>query len=721
MSDLRSFWNEIPAVRLLLPYVVGVLFFIGVLQIQLPASFYEDVVFVSWIGLFLSGIALCYFNYLKNPVQLFRFRFLAGVVLFLTLFFLGNILTWYNTDTFHANHLAHQSVNDTLQHAKFYVAQITEPTLVRAKKITAIAEVKELYEDSLQQQVSGKAMVTLPRDTFSEQLQYGDVILFHGNLKELDAPRNPNEFNYKQYQSFHNIYHRINLKSDEWKNAKLNSGNRILKAIYRIRTYFLSLILQSVPKENELAVATAIMLGYRDYMNSEVVQAYSSSGALHVLSVSGLHVGIVFMMLQLFLGWMERSQKLKWIRAVLIIGIISFYAILTGLSPSVLRAVVMFGMIIIAKTIDREVSTYNVLATSCLLLLFWNPYLITEVGFKLSYLAVLGIVYMHPIIYERWQTKNYILDKAWGIISISIAAQIATFPLSILYFHQFPNLFLLSNLIVIPVSDFILWAGMGLFAVGWCKPLLTIVGWVFNFLLVGLNKFIFWIDGLSFALIERLVITQFEMYVIYLLIIFILWMIAEKRAKVFIASLVCVLVLATVNVVEAVRNSKQNQLVVYSVPGKSAIAFLDRRNVYYDFDTALLNNESSMLFHVKHHWWESGVKTESKIDTSQNQFLSTTQMPFGKLFVVNDFSVLVVDQALPKTNDIFQNRLKVDVVILSHNPKVYLENLKKIIDFDEVVFDTSNKRWRINYWKKDCEQLKLKYHDCAEYAYLREI
>jgi competence protein ComEC len=227
-----------------------------------------------------------------------------------------------------------------------------------------------------------------------------------------------------------------------------------------LRDFFLTLIEQHVKTKDELAVASAIMLGYRDYMNADIVQAYASSGALHVLSVSGLHVGVLFLALQFLLQWMDKYRQLKWVKVLLVLAVMFFYAVLTGLSPSVLRAVVMFSFFVIAKAINRDNNMYNVLGISCLLLLFWNPYLITEVGFKLSYLAVLGIVVLYPILQPLLTFKNKLLKGAWSITCLSIAAQIATFPISLYYFHQFPNLFLISNLIIIPASDFVLYLGM---------------------------------------------------------------------------------------------------------------------------------------------------------------------------------------------------------------------------------------------------------------------
>jgi competence protein ComEC len=257
------------------------------------------------------------------------------------------------------------------------------------------------------------------------------------------------------------------LKSGDWELLQVKEDNIFFSTIYKMREYFLSILSTYVRDRNQFAVASAIMLGYNDYMNGDITRAYASSGALHVLSVSGLHVGIMFFMLNVLLKFMDnRGRKLEITKSVSIILFIWLYACLTGLSPSVLRSAMMFSLIQSGTLLKRHVNTFNIVFGSAVVLMLFNPFIVTEVGFRLSYLAVLGIIYLQPKIYSLWAFKNWFLDKAWMIVAVSLAAQIATFPLSLLYFHQFPNLFLISNLVVIPVSNLILFLGTGLFAVG---------------------------------------------------------------------------------------------------------------------------------------------------------------------------------------------------------------------------------------------------------------
>jgi competence protein ComEC len=439
----------------------------------------------------------------------------------------------------------------------------------------------------------------------------------------------------------------------------------------------------------------------------------------------------------------SRGRKFQIAKSVIIIAFIWFYACLTGLSPSVLRSAMMFSMIQFGKVMLRNVNTYNIIFASIVVLILFNPFIVTEVGFRLSYLAVLGIIFLHAKIYslevigtgkkpEFKKQNNYFLklftffrydiywffltmvDLGWQIVAVSIAAQVATFPLSLYYFHQFPNLFLLSNLVVIPVSNLILFLGTALFAVGKISCLNDLVGWCFNGLLIILNKFIFWIDSLWFALVQGISITMIEMIVWYVLIFLLCWLTEERRTKLILASLLLVFGLTSSYSYRQIENSKQKQIVVYSVPKQKAIAFIDGRKVLTAFDEKLSADPSAMLFHVKHHWWNCRINEEAAVRSSSKK------LPFGELILFEDRKILLIDSLLGKIDFEIEKKLRVDLVILSHSPKVYLENLKKLIDFDEVVFDSSNKKWKVDYWKKDCAKMKINYWDVTEQgAYLK--
>ncbi|MCW3126244.1 MAG: hypothetical protein JWO03_1902 [Bacteroidetes bacterium] len=712
MDSLRSIWNQMPVVRLLLPFMAGIGICIGL-----------DTILLFFLLLLVICLgAIIYINQLKETVNVYRWRYASGIAISMVMLSAGYVVTYFNTERLNPHHFSTLNVGDEV----LYKGIIADPIVVKEKVVNALIEIKVLSRDDSSQVVSGKVLASLVRNERSEALRYGDEIIFTGKVKEYDEPKNPDQFNYKRYQSLHHIYHRVYLNTDEWRVTSGGHGNFLLSKIYQVRTYFLSLIKREVSGENELAVATAIMLGYRDYVTDDVIQAYAGSGVLHVLSVSGLHVAVLYFVLNILLGWMDRRRRLQIIKGVLVIIIMLFYAGITGLSPPVLRSVWMFSLITIAVLLDRDVSIYNVLAVSCLLLLLWDPYYITDVGFQLSYIAVVGIVYIYPMLFDLIENTNILRTKmgwinfsanwlmrwTWGLICVSIAAQIATFPISIFYFHQFPNYFLLSNLLVIPLSNFVLISGMLLFVTGWSERLLSYVGWVFDHLLVALNKVVFGIDALPFALSKGVVLTSFEMILSYAVILMVCWYLADRRAKVLITGLSLLLILCTSFSIHNIGNQNKRELAVYSIKGMKAISVIDKGAVYYDFDSALIHDDKLMRNNILNHWYASGVKAQVSLDNMSGCYT----LPFGKIFEVEGKRILAMDNKIRVPPDV---KLKVDVLILSKGAGSIRESSDHI-SFSQVVFDTSNRPKQIIKWIAECDELKIKYHDCRERAFVME-
>ncbi|MCW5908069.1 MAG: ComEC family competence protein [Chitinophagales bacterium] len=686
--------------KIVLPILVGVGAAIAA-EVFLKDSFLPLLV--------LSAVSVTAFVYLfvfrKLSVQRqFALRPTEGVAISVVLIAIGYALTWLNATTHYTNHFSKIQKADG-----FYVAVIRQPLLEKENILTTTAEVEQVYSEGKAINTQGQILLNFLRDSNSEQLQYGDRVVLQTKPEEFDAPQNPGEFDFKLYQSFHRIYHRAFLKPDDWKVLSSGNGNWLFENVYALRQQFLEIIRTYITDKNDFAVASAMLLGYRDFMTDEVVQAYASSGALHVLCVSGLHVGIIFLIMNSLLGWLDKhGTKWRIIKAVFIILFIWFYACLSGLSPSVMRAATMFSMIQTGKVLYRHVNIYNVIAASILVLAVFNPYIVTEIGFRLSYLAVFGIIYLQPKIYTLLVVKNKILNKAWEITAVSIAAQIATFPIGLYYFHQFPNLFFVSNLLVIPLSGFIMYVGVALIALH-AVPIANIVlGKALAGMIWVLNQSIFLADKIPYSRTEGISIAMWEMLMIYMVIALGCVYTETKRPKVALATLAGVLLLAVMFSYDWYTDKTSRQLVVYKVKNKKAIALLHNGQVLHDFDEALLSNKSSMLFHVRHHWWSLGVKNEKNISAFAQK------LPFGKLISCGGYKVLIVDSTLEKYSHDFENKLQADYVVLSQNTKVYLENLCKAIDFKQLIFDSSNREWRVSYWKKDCEKLKLDYWDVNE-------
>ena len=475
-----------------------------------------------------------------------------------------------------------------------------------------------------------------------------------------------------------------------------------------MRKYLFTVLDEHLPGDREMAVASALLLGYREHLDQDVIKAYSSSGAMHVLAVSGLHVGIIYIIFNFMFSFLARLRNGLMIKAVVIILLIWVYASITGLSPSVLRAATMFSFIAFAKSRNTPVDIYNVIGVSAFVLLLIRPQIIMEVGFQLSYMAVIGIIFLHRKFYTVWYVKNWLGRQLWSLTCVSLAAQIATFPIGLLYFHQFPTFFLFSNWVVIPAAFAILYVGVFLFAISWISPLAKLVGTILYVIIAGLNKCIFLIESLPHSLMQGFWIGIFETWLIYLVIVAIAAFIIRLDYRWAIAGSAAAILLSLNLAYETVIQSNQKSIIVYHVPKERAIDFIEGDKNHFIADSSLTNDWSKMLFHIKHNWWESGLIEQHFINDS----IAINEDFFwrdGNFFQFHEKRIVLIDETtrFPDLKD----RIEVDLVIISGNPRLKIKDVVVAFNPEMLVFDSSNKKWRANKWAEECEALSLNYHN----------
>lgn len=684
-------WNQAPLVRLLIPFLLGILF-----AVYLPFHFSNILFYTSILFCVIAGVVL-----IPKLNVSYRKSFWFGLLINSSIFIFAYQLTLYKTQKFSASHFSYHCPGNS----NVYV-RLADSYIEKEKSLKIIIDVLAVKEFGIWKKCTGKALVYFKTDSLALKLNYGDELLMNVDFKEVPKPQNPGEFNYKRFLSFHNIYDQAYVKSNDWKSLNQNSGNVILKYSIGLRNDLLEVLKQNQLTGDELSVGAALLLGYTDKLDADIISAYSSTGALHVLSVSGLHVAIIYIVFSWLLVFLDKHKKGRMIKAVLLILFLWFYAALTGLSPSVLRAATMFSFIIVAKAFNKHTNIYNTLAASALFLLLVNPYLIMEVGFQLSYLAVIGIVYIQPKIYEWFEFNNWFLDQIWMITAVSIAAQIATFPLGLHYFHQFPNYFLLSNLIVIPVSTLIIYVGIALFSFSTIPILIKYLAVAFTWLIWFLNASVKWIESLPFSLLQGISISVFETWLLYGLIILFLFYLSNRKYKFLIFSLSFCVVILISQVVEQQMQFNQKKIVIYNVAKTTAIDFVNTKQNVLLTDSVFAKSDSRLLFHVKHNWWDLGMN-KSKIISED--FISES------LYIKNNFiqffnkRLYVLNKKIQFNNESARNKLNVDYLVISSNIRMSIEEITDMFRVKIFIFDSSNSEYRIKQWKAECEELNQEY------------
>jgi competence protein ComEC len=503
------------------------------------------------------------------------------------------------------------------------------------------------------------------------------------------------------------------LSNKKWKLLEKQNGFSVMSIASKWQNRLLDVLKSHQFKQQELAVASALLLGYKDMLDRDTILTYSSSGAMHILAVSGLHVGIIYLVISSLLFFFEKIKYGNYIKAFLLVISLWAYALLTGMSPSVLRAATMFSFVTIGASLKRQTNIYNTLAASAFVLILYNPYIILKVGFQLSYLAVFGIVYLQPKLYNLYSPSNWLMHKIWAITTVSIAAQLATFPLGMYYFHQFPNYFLLSNLFVIPLATFIINGGVLLFVISSIPVLPNYIAWAVNKMLVFLNFAVEWVDSLPYSLTLGISISTLETLLIYLIILLFIPSVISKNFKGIKMALSCAILLVFFQFYEKITLQEQQYFIVYDVKGERAIDFVDGNKNYFIADDDLAKDKSKMRFHIMHYRWERRVQESTlvpSIYTSNNYFRNKNFIQF------DNKQILLWDEDFVKPDN--SSIMEFDYIIVSEKAKLDLTN----INCKQVIIDSSVPKYNWEQIKKECLKWDIPFYNVSsEGAYLFNI
>lgn len=430
-----------------------------------------------------------------------------------------------------------------------------------------------------------------------------DTLFAYCQLQPTEAPKNPYQFDYQNYLSLQEIHATALLGKNTAIEKRPFVGFSVFEYTQAIRDYCFEVFDKFQFSQSDQALLAALLLGDKSELSDETIQQFSSAGAMHVLAVSGLHVGIFYLVIQFLLSFLGESTTARITRVLVQLAFLWGYALLTGLTPSVTRSATMFSFVAVGQAMQSRTSIYNSIAVSALLLLVVNPFTLFEVGFQLSYAAVLGIIAFHKPIYSWFRSSNRILDYCWNISAVSISAQLATFPLGLLYFHSFPNYFLVSNLVVINCAALILYSALALLVFGFTSHIGFTISYVIKGILYVQNLVVEFVDKLPGATLNAIHVSNFDALILYALVASLLYAMVHFSKKATYLSIALGLVFTIGLGVENWQLKQTNKLVFYS--GGPNTSFEHIKGFQHSFisDSAFYANTSSLSYAVYQHWY----------------------------------------------------------------------------------------------------------------------
>ena len=694
-----SFAEEIrryPFIRLTIPLIVGI-----VLALLLPMP--------QWVGWSLLGLSAVCFVVFKH-IPKYNIALATGISVNVFLVAVGLLLASFNVEG---------EAKDTLAGYKgFVIGEVADDPKIKENNVSIEINVSAIRDGDEWIETSGRTLLYLEKDSASVLLRTGDRIVFSPELSGIENKGNPEEFDYRKYLAYNMIFSSDYLAGDDWRLVD-DEAVGFRPKLSRLRMKLVGLLRDFGLSDDELGVMSAMTMGYSDILSDEIRHAYSSAGAMHILAVSGLHVGIIYGIIVFLLSFIK-NDKLNWLKVLITITLIWLYALFTGLSPSVSRASLMFSLMSLGKLQKNSPGSLNAVFASMFILLVINPYNLVNIGFQLSYSAVIGIIILQPRLYAIFEVKNKFLDWIWSLTTVSVAAQLATMPLCFYYFHQFSNYFLLTNYVMIPISTIAIWTCFIFFAVSWIPYISTAVAYCLSWLAKAMNYACLTIEGLPFSTAQDIYIDIPQMILLFaIIVLFVTFFFFTKRYRHLFAAVAMCVILAATNLWQSVEASSQKTLVVYNISKTTAINIIDGTDniMFANLDSI---QPEKIEFTAKNNWLKKGLDREKYVNLSsgkENLLSTITTIDNRKVFFKHKFidydglKLYVLDDNFMPIDDESFGKVDVDYVVLADSPYVTLEEVAEHFNFKKIIIASSNSISRCEAWEAECSDLGYIVHD----------
>ncbi len=688
------FWKKSPFLRLLIPVMAGI-----ILQWdrQIPVQLW-------WYVLAMSFMAFALFFFIPF-FKRYRLSLLSGIFVSILFLALGALLTWHKDIRHNENWFG-----NSYRSKDGLIVTLDEPLVEKNKSFKANATVNFLLQNETKIPVAGTIILYFKKDTIDgkndsllQHLTYGSQIIFRKPLQEIKNSGNPGGFDYKRYALFQDITHRVFLKDGEFETLENKNEHWLNKFLFTVREKVIAIIRKFIPGEREQGLAEALLIGYKDDLDQNLVQSYTNTGVVHIIAISGMHLALVYWLLALLFKPLRQKKQTRWLRSILIIAGLWFFSLLAGAQASVIRSAVMFTCIVIGESFARKTSIYNTLAVSAFILLCYDPYWLWDVGFQLSYAAVLSIVIFMQPIYNWFYIRNKLLDLIWKLNAVSIAAQVLTVPLSIFHFHQFPNYFLLTNFIAVPLSSIIVLGEISLCVLFFIPFAAGLVGKLLSWLIGIMNSYIERIESLPYSLWDGLQINVVQTIFLYVIAGGAGYWLLEKSKPGLKIALFALLGFVCLRTYSFIETNHQQKIIVYNVPQRQAIDIIQGRKYLFEGDCDLLRDAFLRNFHLKPSRILYRVPVTSQLNNTSGE---------NNFFVIGSKRIMLINKSVYFSKS--EKKKPVDLLVISKNPKINLTDLANSFDIKQVVFDGSVPTWKINSWKKDCDSLGIPAFDVNE-------
>lgn len=652
--------------------------------IGIIAEFHLQWSFQTLVILLFSFLGIFSFLFWKSKKALLQ-NSLFGIATYLLAFTLGMMSFYIHSDLNSKHHYTKKSFEESNS-----IRAIVTTTLKPNEKYNKYFISLSHFNDSI---ASGKLLLYVPKSNI-EILHSGDEIWLNSSIYHIPKAFNPFQFDYSKYLEKQNVFHQIYTQENQ------------IKIIQRHKTldFYIENLRNNLSKSFEIhhfepktkAIIDALILGQRLELDKETIADYSNAGVIHILAISGLHISIIYFFIVFLLKPLKRVKFGAEIQLLIVLAILWLFALLTGLPASVTRAVTLFSFISIGNYFNQPKAIYNALAISAFLILLVKPNAIFDIGFQLSYAAVLSIVLFQPFYKKFYFSENKIAIYFTDTVLVSLAAQIGVLPLSLYYFNQLPLLFLLANLVIIPLSSFVLIVGIVILPLNYVLPTVAVfLGKILKFSIQFMNDYIHWIAQFKSGIITNISFSGWLTFSMYLVIVaFIYWMYHTKVKNIkYILASILLFQLSYISV--KWNENQRSELVVFNE--KSTLIGVKNQNSVIAF-TDIPENHNTTLNHYTRGTFSDSLRI----------------FPMQNAISFQNKRILVVDSL-----GIYKTSIPPEIIILTQNPKINLSRLIHKIKPKVIIADKSNYKNIVKRWEATCRKEKIPFHAIAEKGFYR--
>jgi competence protein ComEC len=537
--------KEIPFLRIIVPLCLGI--------ISGKLFLVENTVLILLVilSLFLFIVSLFYNSHISN--------YAFGIAVFSVFFTGGLILT----------KIEEKRISSLESKPAIFLITLSDYPLEKEKTYMLTAELNRIISDSSEKIIKGSLIIYHRKDSLSKTLKPGDILLIKCTPVEISSRGNPYEFDYKSFMESKGIRYYCYTSIKNILSHKVPSHKKLKYKALIIRERIIKMFRERGVKGERLALVSAITLGQKNLLDPEAKQIFINAGVMHIMAVSGLHVVILSLFILNVLFFLKR--RYNFFRILITILLLWAFAFVTGLSPSVLRATLMFTFIQAGNLMNRKVNGINSVLASAFFLIILQPSVITDAGFLLSYAAVIYIIGFYNDLYLKIHFHGWLQDKLWQSVAVTLIAQAGTLPLTIMLFNRFPVYFILTNVIIVPLSNLLI-------IVGCLVPLTYHIVPVSEFLatlldkLTGLTEFLTETAAtLPYSTIDKIGMTPFECILLTLVISLFIVFLLKKDFVNIVYPLAAMFIFMTITTVSKILIMRSQELIVYNNPSNPAI------------------------------------------------------------------------------------------------------------------------------------------------------